>query len=57
MIANAIGLTCGVRHLLPWAYTIFLAGLLVRRLRPTNDGARRSTGLRGTPIGLSSRIG
>jgi protein-S-isoprenylcysteine O-methyltransferase Ste14 len=33
MIANAIGLTCGVRHLLPWAYTIFLAGLLVRRLR------------------------
>ena len=23
----------------------------------TNDGARRSTGLRGTPIGLSSRIG
>ena len=33
MIATAIGLTCGVRHLLPWSYTIFLAGLLVRRLR------------------------
>jgi 7-dehydrocholesterol reductase len=33
MIATATGLTCGVRHLLPWSYTIFLAGLLVRRLR------------------------
>ncbi len=33
MIATAIGLTCGVRHFLPWSYTIFLAGLLVRRVR------------------------
>ena len=32
MIATAMGLTCGVSHLLPWSYPIFLAGLLVRRL-------------------------
>ncbi len=31
-MATAMGLACGVSHLLPWSYPIFLAGLLVRRL-------------------------
>lgn len=31
-IATAIGLASGLRHLLPWSYTIFLAGLLVQRV-------------------------